>query len=109
MPRFTNEEHENILNELANSNGDVSILTANLQRLRENYAECEEEMEKEHQELETQKTRVRELEKQNLNLFMRVTDDKANFENGKKHKSNEDEEEEKTYSLNDLFKKGVKL
>lgn len=108
MPRFTIDEHENILNELANSNGDVTILTANLQKLRENYSECEEEMENEHKELETQKTRVRELEKQNLNLFMRVTDDKASFENGKKHKQNEDEEE-KTYSLNDLFKKGVKL
>lgn len=94
------DEHEALLIQVGNANGDVGSMTEALQSLRDNYRLTTDSYQSSLSELSDLHERYQELERKNLDLFMRISS------NDKKDDENEDVEkdsnlEELTYD--DLF------
>ena len=91
---MTYDEHEALLIQVSNANGDVGSLTEALQSLRENYKLTRDGYDTNRKELEALNDKYKKLEQKNLDLFMRVTaEDK---------KEEEKEDIEKDDELEDL-------
>jgi hypothetical protein len=97
---MTYDEHEALLIQVSNANGDVGSMTEALQSLRDNYKYTRESYDANRTELESLNDKYKKLEQKNLDLFMRISAD------DKKDKENEDiekDDEVKDLSYNDLF------
>lgn len=91
---ITYDEHEALLIQVSNANGDVGSMTEALQSLRDNYKLARESYDTNKTELEALNDKYKKLEQKNLDLFMRVTaEDK---------KEEEKEDIEKDDELEDL-------
>ena len=79
---MTYDEHEALLIQVSNANGDVGSLTEALQSLRENYRLTRDSYDTNKTELETLNDKYKKLEQKNLDLFMRISaEDKKEDEN----------------------------
>lgn len=97
---MTYDEHEALLIQLSNANGDVGSLTEALQSLRENYKLTRDGYDTNRKELEALNDKYKKLEQKNLDLFMRIS------AQDKKDDENEDIEKDsdlETLSYDDLF------
>lgn len=94
------DEHEALLIQVSNANGDVGSMTAALQSIRDNYRLTSDSYNTNLAELNALNDRYRELERKNLDLFMRISsDDKKEDENKDIEKDSDLEE----LSYDDLF------
>ena len=97
---MTYDEHEALLIQVSNANGDVGSLTEALQSLRDNYRLTRDSYDANKTELETLNEKYKKLEQKNLDLFMRVTaEDKKEDENEDIEKDSELDE----LTYDDLF------
>lgn len=97
---MTYDEHEALLIQLSNANGDVGSMTEALQSLRENYRMTRDSYDANRTELEALNEKYKKLEQRNLDLFMRVSaEDKKDEENEDIEKDNEIED----LTYDDLF------
>lgn len=97
---MTYDEHEALLIQVSNANGDVGSLTEALQSLRENYKLTRDSYDTNRKELEALNDKYKKLEQKNLDLFMRIS------AQDKKDDENEDIEKDsdlETLSYDDLF------
>lgn len=97
---MTYDEHETLLIQVSNANGDVGSMTEALQSLRDNYKYIRESYDANRTELEMLNDKYKKLEQKNLDLFMRISAD------DKKEKENEDiekDDEVENLSYNELF------
>lgn len=97
---MTYNEHEALLIQVSNANGDVGGLTEALQSLRENYKLTRDGYDTSRKELEALNDKYKKLEQKNLDLFMRIS------AQDKKDDENEDIEKDsdlETLSYDDLF------
>jgi hypothetical protein len=97
---MTYDEHEALLIQVSNANGDVGSMTEALQSLRDNYKYTRESYDANRTELEELNDKYKKLEQKNLDLFMRISAD------DKKDKENEDiekDDEVENLSYDDLF------
>lgn len=97
---MTYDEHEALLIQVSNANGDVGSLTEALQSLRENYKLTRDSYDTNRKELEALNDKYKKLEQKNLDLFTRIS------AQGKKDDENEDIEKDsdlETLSYDDLF------
>lgn len=79
---MTYDEHEALLIQVTNANGDVGSLTEALQSLRDNYRLTRDSYDTNRTELEALNDKYKKLEQKNLDLFMRVSaQDKKDDEN----------------------------
>lgn len=79
---MTYDEHEALLIQVSNANGDVGSMTEALQSLRDNYKYTRESYDANRTELEMLNDKYKKLEQKNLDLFMRVSaQDKKGDEN----------------------------
>lgn len=91
---MTYDEHEALLIQVSNANGDVGSLTEALQSLRDNYRLIRNSYDTNRTELEAFNDKYKKLEQKNLDLFMRISaEDK---------KEDEEEDIEKDSELDDL-------
>ena len=97
---LTVDEHEALLIQISNANGNVGSMTEALQSLRENYNFTRESYDNNVSELQSMNDRYKELEQKNLDLFMRVSADKTKADE-KEDIEKDDKVEELTYE--DLF------
>lgn len=72
MP-ITYDEHEALLIQISNANGDVGSMTEALQSLRDNYRDTTDTYEKTSGELNDLNERYKDLQQKNLDLFMKVS------------------------------------
>ncbi len=97
---MTYDEHEALLIQVSNANGDVGSMTEALQSLRENYRMTRDSYDANRAELEALNEKYKKLEQRNLDLFMRVSaEDKKDEENEDIEKDNEIED----LTYDDLF------
>lgn len=97
---MTYDEHEALLIQVSNANGDVGSVTEALQSLRENYRMTRDSYDANRTELEALNEKYKKLEQRNLDLFMRVSaEDKKDEENEDIEKDNEIED----LTYDDLF------
>ena len=97
---MTYDEHEALLIQVSNANGDVGSMTEALQSLRENYRMTRDSYDANKTELEALNEKYKKLEQRNLDLFMRVSaEDKKDEENEDIEKDNEIED----LTYDDLF------
>lgn len=97
---MTYDEHEALLIQVSNANGDVGSMTEALQSLRENYRMTRDSYDANRTELEALNEKYKKLEQRNLDLFMRVSsEDKKDEENEDIEKDNEIED----LTYDDLF------
>ena len=97
---MTYDEHEALLIQVTNANGDVGSLTEALQSLRDNYRLTRDSYDTNRTELEALNDKYKKLEHKNLDLFMRVS------AQDKKDDENEDIEKDsdlEALDYNDLF------
>lgn len=97
---MTYDEHEALLIQVSNANGDVGSMTEALQSLRDNYRLTRDSYDTNRTELEALNDNYKKLEQKNLDLFMRIS------AQDKKDDENEDIEKDgdlKTLSYDDLF------
>lgn len=97
---MTYDEHEALLIQVSNANGDVGSMTEALQSLRDNYRLTRDSYDANRTELETLNDKYKKLEQKNLDLFMRISAE------DKKEDENEDIEKDsdlETLSYDDLF------
>lgn len=97
---MTYDEHEALLIQVSNANGDVGSMTEVLQSLRDNYRLTRDGYDTNRTELETLNDKYKKLEQKNLDLFMRVS------AQDKKDDENEDIEKDddlKALDYDDLF------
>lgn len=97
---LTYDEHEAILIQLSNAGGDVGSMTEALQSLRDNYRYTSDSYSAKIEELNALNDKYRMLEKQNLELFMKLSSQET------KEKENEDiekDDEVEELSYDDLF------
>lgn len=97
---MTYDEHEALLIQVSNANGDVGSLTEALQSLRDNYRLTRDSYDANRTELEALNDKYKKLEQKNLELFMRISAE------DKKEDENEDIEKDaevKDLSFDDLF------
>ena len=94
------DEHEALLIQVSNANGDVGSMTEALQSIRDNYRLTTDSYNTNLAELNALNDKYHELERKNLDLFMRISsDDKKEDENKDIEKDSDLEE----LSYNDLF------
>lgn len=94
------DEHEALLIQVSNANGDVGSMTEALQSIRDNYRLTSDSYNTNLAELNALNERYRELERKNLDLFMRISsEDKKEDENKDIEKDSDLEE----LSYDDLF------
>lgn len=97
---MTYDEHEALLLQVSNANGDIGSLTEALQSLRDNYRLTRDSYDANITELEELNDKYKKLEQKNLNLFMRISaEDKKDDENEDVEKDSDLEE----LSYEDLF------
>lgn len=97
---MTYDEHEALLIQVLNANGDVGSMTEALQSLRDNYRLTRDSYDANVTELEALNNKYKKLEQKNLDLFMRVSAE------DKKEDKNEDIEKDsdlEELSYEDLF------
>lgn len=100
MPRMTYDEHEALLIHIANAGGDVGSVTEALQSLRDNYRLADDEIRDSAEKIQSMSDEYEKLQKQNLDLFMRVSSEKTK-EDEEEDIEKDDEVEE--LSIDDLF------
>lgn len=94
------DEHEALLIQVSNANGDVGSMTEALQSIRDNYRLTSDSYNTNLAELNALNDKYHELERKNLDLFMRISsDDKKEDENKDIEKDSDLEE----LSYDDLF------
>lgn len=94
------DEHEALLIQVSNANGDVGSMTEALQSIRDNYRLTTDSYNTNLAELNALNDKYHELERKNLDLFMRISsNDKKEDENKDIEKDSDLEE----LSYNDLF------
>lgn len=94
------DEHEALLIQVSNANGDVGSMTEALQSIRDNYRLTTDSYNTNLAELNALNDKYHELERKNLDLFMRISsDDKKEDENKDIEKDSDLEE----LSYDDLF------
>lgn len=94
------DEHEALIIQVSNANGDVGSMTEALQSIRDNYRLTTDSYNTNLAELNALNDKYHELERKNLDLFMRISsDDKKEDENKDIEKDSDLEE----MSYNDLF------
>ena len=93
------DEHEALLIQVSNANGDVGSMTEALQSIRDNYRVTTDSYNTNLEELKALNDKYHELERKNLDLFMRISSD------DKKEDENKDIEKDSDVELsyNDLF------
>ena len=100
MPRMTYDEHEALLMQIANAGGDVGSVTEALQSLRDNYRLTDDEIRDSAEKIQSMSNDYEKLQKQNLDLFMRVTNEKTKEDEEEDIKKDDEVEE---LSIDDLF------
>lgn len=94
------EEHEALLIQVSNANGDVGSMTEALQSIRDNYRLTTDSYNTNLAELNALNDKYHELERKNLDLFMRISSDEKKEDENKDIEKDSDLEE---LSYNDLF------
>lgn len=100
MPRMTYDEHEALLIQIANADGDVGSVTEALQSLRDNYRLADDEIRDSAEKIQSMSDEYEKLQKQNLDLFMRVSSEKTKEDEEEDIKKDDEVEE---LSIDDLF------